>query len=157
MRLVRTRFGMGTSVAVIAAAAALVWISVTPAAGARRLHFFARYSELQDADVDHNGDGDPLDLAEYEAGSFKLRQDGEGAGHFDFQCMHTHVDPVRDFCIGTMRVAGKGLITAQNVQSESSNRANAAITGGTGAFRGASGALHLFFERSGVRLTVILD
>lgn len=88
-------------------------------------------------------------------GSFLLKRGGERAGHLNFVCTGTQESPRRDVCWGAIRVKGKGLIIVHGGQSESNEKPIVAITGGTGAYRGAAGVAKLNF-RDGVA-TIEID
>lgn len=122
-------------------------IMLQPSAGAGqtlkyRLSF--RTGEFDNIDADDNGFGDAGD---YEVGEFGLKKNGEVEGHLNFNCLQTSDQPPRDLCWAAARIEGKGtLIIADVEKSGDSPSTVVAITGGTGAFRGASGVARLDFR-----------
>ena len=134
----------------------LVWFIASPATGAETLRFFARARELEETRVDANDSGtaDPGDSFN---GQFILRQDGDKAGHFQFHCVHTSAPPMRNLCGGAVRVSGKGTIQVQGGQDDNADEVTAAIVGGTGAYRSASGIIHLKFARHGLHIRLEID
>lgn len=105
---------------------------------------------------DDNGDGDSDDLGDYEIGSFVLKKGGEKVGHLNFRCDVTEVSPPRDLCWTAIRIKGKGQVIAHGSQAANSESFTGAITGGTGAYRGAGGVIKIDFGRKSF-LTIDTD
>lgn len=129
-----------------------VIFTVLPSAGAGqtlRYRIAFRAGEFYEIDVNENGNAD--DPGDSEVGEFPLKKHGEVEGHFNFQCVKTAVSPRRNLCSAGIKITGKGSIILADVEKggEGETTAIVAITGGTGAFRGASGIARLDF-RNGV-------
>lgn len=131
-------------------------IMLQPSAGAGqtlkyRLTSF-RTAEFDEIDADDNGFGDAGD---YEVGEFGLKKNGDLAGHFNFECLQTSDQPPRDLCWAGIRIEGKGTVIIADVERSGGNAGIiVAITGGTGAFRGASGIARIDFRDGFVTLEI---
>lgn len=125
-------------VALVAAIATVTLLSALRTAGAAetlRFRIDFQNSEFSEFEDPHMG-----------TGSLLLKRSGERAGHLNFVCTGTQESPKREICWGAIRVTGKGLIIVHGSQSAGSERPTVAITGGTGAYRGASGVAKLDFK-----------
>ncbi|MDQ3957586.1 MAG: hypothetical protein M3273_04610 [Actinomycetota bacterium] len=141
------------SLAVIAGVLTLV--AVGPAGGAETLRFRLAFRASEFHEIDNNSDGDTDDPGDQETGSIQLKRGGKKAGHLNFICVNSEVAPPRDLCTATIRVTGKGAVTVQGVAPNDTNRFRGAITGGTGAYRGASGVFELAFRKPSLTLRII--
>ncbi|MFK8908290.1 allene oxide cyclase barrel-like domain-containing protein [Streptomyces sp. YS-3] len=74
--------------------------------------------------------------------SDKLLRDGKQIGEDGSSCQVTKVDGARTTtnCVLSLRLPD-GQLTAQSLWTEGSDTVRMAVTGGTGAYRGASGEL----------------
>lgn len=133
-----------------------VLLTLLPTAGAgQTLHYQLgfRTGEFNDVDVNDNGSHD--DPGDFEIGEFALKKSGKVVGHFDFQCVNVSTGPPRQLCWAGARIEGKGtLIVADVERSGDTPTAVVAITGGTGAFRGATGIARLGFRDGTVTFEV---
>jgi hypothetical protein len=140
MKHLRTALAIGMVGLLVVAIAA-------PALAATTTYRIAfRVSEFYEHD--ENGDGDSDDPGDYDVGAFVLKKGGERVGHLNFHCDVTELSPPRDLCWAAIRIMGKGQVIAAGSQAANSNRFLGAITGGTGAYRGASGVIRLHFNDS---------
>lgn len=125
----------------------LVFVLAAPAIAATSQYRIAfRLGEF--FEHDENGDGDSDDMGDYEVGAFVLKKAGERVGHLNYRCDVTEVHPRRDLCWTTIRIKGKGQVIAAGSQAGNAEHFLGAITGGTGAFRSASGVIRLDFDNS---------
>lgn len=136
--------------------AGAIWFVSSPATGAETLRFFSRFSEIEFHEADLNANG-RIDPGEFETGQFVLRQNGDKAGHINFQCTRTSGPPARQVCFASVRVANKGTVQIQGGQTGSRESFNGAVAGGTGAYRGAQGIFHLKFTNNGIHVRIELD
>jgi hypothetical protein len=105
------------------------------------IHF--QTAEFYEVDADDSGS---KSAGDYEAGEFVLDKGGDAAGAFEFVCTRTAAEPKRDQCVGTAKIRGRGMISAQGVQRANGEKFVASITGGTGEFENAGGTLYLNFS-----------
>jgi hypothetical protein len=139
----------------VAIAGLLVFALASPAiADTTKYRIAFRVSEFYEHD--DNGDGDADDPGDYEVGSFVLKKGGERVGHLNFHCDVTQSSPPRDLCWTAIRITGKGQVIAHGAQASQADHFVGAITGGTGAYRGASGVIKLDFDNSPM-LTIDTD
>jgi hypothetical protein len=127
-----------------------------PAKAAQTLKFFAPWGQTQFHDIDNQeGSRAPGDM---ESGRFTLQKNGAKRGQFIFVCTYATIDPVRQVCEGGMRVKGKGELTFYAApERPNTEQTVAVISGGTGAYVGASGAVELDFSgRRGAHFTIRL-
>lgn len=92
-------------------------------------------------------------------GDFLFRKGGDPAGHLGFHCIEISESPPRDVCHGIAKIKGKGQISVSGIQAAGeggSPRLNAAVNGGTGAFKGARGVLKFDF-REGTATFILGD
>ncbi|MDQ3914452.1 MAG: hypothetical protein M3323_03840 [Actinomycetota bacterium] len=141
------------SLAVIAGGITLV--AVGPAGGAETLRFRIGFRASEFHGIDNNSDGDVDDAGDQETGSIRLKRRGEKSGHLNFICVNSEATPQRDLCSATIRITGKGTVSAQGIGPNDTNRFRGAITGGTGAYRGASGTFELAFRKPSLTLRII--
>lgn len=132
--------------ALLAIVGGITLIAVTPAGGAETLRFRIVFRASEFYEIDNNGNGDSDDPGDQETGSFVLKKGGDKAGHFNFICVNSEAHPPRDLCWATVRVTGKGTVTIHGSGANNADRFVGAITGGTGAYRGASGVFELAFR-----------
>ncbi|MGH2756582.1 MAG: hypothetical protein ACRDI3_02205 [Actinomycetota bacterium] len=126
--------------------AAVVIVPLTASAQQTlRFHIAFRASEFHE--VDANDDGDQDDAGDAEVGNFVLKRGGEKEGHMNFHCISAGAHPPRDLCWATAQITGKGTITLHGLGPAEANKFLGAITGGTGAYRGATGVFKLDFGR----------
>lgn len=105
-------------------------------------------------EIDNNGDGDSDDPGDQETGSFVLKKSGDKAGHLNFICVNSQASPPRDLCWATIRITGKGTVTIHGSGANQANTFLGAITGGTGAYRGASGVFEINFRKGTITLRI---
>jgi hypothetical protein len=130
-----------------------LFASVVPALAATTTYKLAfRSGEFYDRDL--NGDGDTDDGGEGETGSFTLKKGGEKVGHMNYECSVTEVSPPRDLCWASARIKGKGQVIFHGSGANNTEVFHAAITGGTGAYRSASGVALLDFRHGTLRLDI---
>ncbi|MDQ3953554.1 MAG: hypothetical protein M3279_11440 [Actinomycetota bacterium] len=141
------------SLAVIAGGITLV--AVGPAGGAETLRFRVGFRASEFHEIDNNSDGDADDPGDQETGSILLKRRGDRAGHLNFLCVNSEAKPRRDLCSGTVRVTGEGTVSVQGLGANDTNRFRGAITGGTGAYRGARGTFELAFRKPSLTLRII--
>jgi hypothetical protein len=119
-------------------------------AATNHVHAFAPYYKSVDVKDDKAPAG--TSVGDEHSGFFKLYNHGKAVGHFDYNCVITHVDPGRQECRATAHFKGRGRIAAEGNLSANATKSRVAITGGTGEFNGASGNLVLSFKKHGVHL-----
>lgn len=146
----RTKIFAAASAALLLA---VIVVSAWPATAeeTERYRIAFRLSEFHE--IDNNGDGDSDDPGDQETGGFLLKKGGDKAGHLNFICVNSEESPPRDLCWATIRITGKGTVTIHGSGANNADTFLGAITGGTGAYRGASGVFELDFGR---RSTVTL-
>lgn len=140
--------------ALLAIVGGITLIAVTPAGGAETLRFRIAFRASEFYEIDNNGNGDAGDPGDQETGSFLLKKGGEKAGHLNFICVNSEAHPPRDLCWATIRITGKGTVTIHGSGKNDANRFLGAITGGTGAYRGASGVFELNFREPDITLRI---
>jgi hypothetical protein len=140
--------------ALVAIVGGITLVAVGPAGGAETLRFRIAFRLSEFHEVDNNGDGDVEDAGDQETGGFVLKKQGDKAGHLNFSCIQSENSPPRDLCWATIRVTGKGTVTVHGSQSSNTEHFTGAITGGTGAYRGAGGVIELNFRDSSATLRI---
>ena len=139
--------------ALLAIVGGVTLIAVGPAGSAETLRFRIAFRLSEFHEIDNNNDGDPDDPGDQETGGLVLKKRGDKAGHLNFICVKSEARPPRDLCWGTIRITGKGTVTVHG-SGPNDARFVAAITGGTGAYRGASGVFELNFRDPSATLRI---
>jgi hypothetical protein len=140
--------------AVVAIAGGIILVAVGPAGGAETERYRIMFRLAEFHEIDNNGDGDVNDAGDQETGSFPLKKGGEKVGHLNFICVNSEAHPPRDLCWGTIRISNRGTVTVHGSGPNDANRFIAAITGGTGAYRSASGVMELNFRDPSLTLRI---
>ncbi|HEV3473659.1 MAG TPA: hypothetical protein VG408_10765 [Actinomycetota bacterium] len=140
----RTKLFAAVSAALLLTAIVLTAWPAT-AAETERYRIAFRSSEFHE--IDNNADGDVDDGGDQETGGFVLKKAGDKVGHFNFICVNSEETPPRDLCWATVRITNKGTVTIHGAGRNNADSFLGAITGGTGAYRGASGVFELDFGR----------
>jgi hypothetical protein len=120
-------------------------LSLPAGAAAETLKYNIHFQNAEFYEVDADSSGSKS-AGDYEAGEFVLDKGGDAAGAFEFVCTRTAAEPKRDQCVGTAKIRGRGMISAQGVQRAHGEKFVASITGGTGEFENAGGTLYLNFS-----------
>lgn len=136
------------TLALVSIVGGIVLIAAGPAGGAETLRFRVSFRGGEFHEIDNNTDGDVEDGGDQETGSFLLKKGGEKAGHMNFICTNSQESPPRDLCWATVRVTGKGTVTIHGTGANNTDTFRGAITGGTGAYRSATGVFELDFGRT---------
>ena len=140
--------------ALLAIVGGITLVAVTPAGGAETLRFRIAFRLGELHEIDNNGDGDADDAGDQETGAFVLKKGGAKSGHLNYICVNSEESPPRDLCWASIRIKGKGTITGHGSGANNTNRFVGAITGGTGAYRGASGVFELAFRDPSLTLRI---
>lgn len=149
---------IGRVVTALVALGALAAVASVPmvASAEQTLKFRIAFRVSEFHELDQNGDGDTDDAGDSEVGNFVLKRGGERRGHLNFHCLQTQDHPPRDLCWATIQVTGKGAVTVGGSQASNANTFIGSITGGTGAYRGASGVFKIKFGRTSI-VTLEID
>jgi allene oxide cyclase-like protein len=136
----RSKLGALAGILLLSAIVAGASLSVA-SAGETELRFRAKTTEQEFVDLGEKGEslGDQFIFHDV------LRQGGERVGHDGGVCTLTSLDLSQSQCVVTAWLAD-GQITAQGLiepTGEFPERFVFAITGGTGAYEGASGEVHV--------------